>query len=41
MKTKNFIIPVALIFVVQFAFSQHTISGHVYDETTLQFFIKI
>lgn len=34
MKTKNVIIYLAFIFVGQFAFSQHTISGFVYDKST-------
>ena len=34
MKTKNFIIRLALIFASHFAFSQNTISGFVYDEST-------
>ena len=34
MKTKNFISQLVLIFAVQFAFAQNTITGFVYDEST-------
>src|SRR5690606_7023786 len=34
MKTKSFIIQLVLIFAVQFAFAQNTITGFVYDEST-------